>query len=99
MMPPRRTASPRGAAGVSPSMEKRFVDYKMEAAPTWDGEQPETKYKEYARNLKLWLIEATEPLPGSLIGKRIIDAIPYGSQAGSSPGSHVRGGDHRCHRL
>eukprot|EP00439_Symbiodinium_sp_Y106_P007110 s9578_g1.t1 len=80
VMPPRRTASPRGAAGVSPSMEKRFVDYKMEAAPTWDGEQPETKYKEYARNLKLWLIEATERLPGSLIGKRIIDAIPYGSR-------------------
>ena len=98
-MPPRRTASPRGAAGVSPSMEKRFVDYKMEAAPTWDGEQPETKYKEYARNLKLWLIEATERLPGSLIGEKDNRRDPLWKQAGSSPGSHVRGGDHRCHRL
>eukprot|EP00439_Symbiodinium_sp_Y106_P086029 s529_g30.t2 len=80
VMPSRRAVSPRGAAGAGASSEKRFVDYKMEAAPTWDGEQPETKYKEYARNLKLWLIEATERLPGSLIGKRIIDAIPYGSR-------------------
>ena len=49
---PRRTASPRAAADGGASAGKRFVDYKMEAAPSWDGEQPEVKYKEYARNLK-----------------------------------------------
>ncbi|CAE7948306.1 hypothetical protein AK812_SmicGene44163 [Symbiodinium microadriaticum] len=46
---PRRTASPRAAADGGASAGKRFVDYKMEAAPSWDGEQPEVKYKEYAR--------------------------------------------------
>ena len=52
----------------------------MEAAPSWDGERPEQQYKEYLRNLKLWLIEAQERLPGHLIGKRILDVIPYGSR-------------------
>ena len=42
---------------------RKYVDYKMEGAPVWDGEQPESKYREYARNLKLWLIEAEERLP------------------------------------
>ena len=36
--------------------------------------------REYARNLRLWLIEAEERLPPQLIGKRIIDSIPYGSR-------------------
>ena len=51
----------------------------MDCAPSWDGERPEQQYREYARKLKLWLIEATEQ-EGNLIGKRIIDAIPYGSR-------------------
>ncbi|CAE7724500.1 GIP [Symbiodinium necroappetens] len=59
---------------------KKFVDYRMESAPTWDGEMPETKYREYSRNLRLWLVEAVERLPGNLIGKRIIDGIPFGSR-------------------
>ena len=82
---PRRGGAPtRGQEVTEPGQEsgsgRRYVDYKMEAAPSWDGEQPEVKYKEYARNLKLWLIEARERLPGNLIGKRIIDAVPYGSR-------------------
>ena len=52
----------------------------MEAAPSWNGEHPESEYREYARNLRLWLIEAEARLPPNLIGKRIIDAIPFGSR-------------------
>ena len=87
----RQPGSPRtppyAAAGLDGSTEaanggnsRKYVDYKMEAAPAWDGEHPEQQYKEYARNLKLWLIEAQERLPGNLIGKRILDVIPYGSR-------------------
>ena len=98
MMPSRRAVSPRGAAGAGASSEKRFVDYKMEAAPTWDGEQPETKYKEYARNLKLWLIEATATAG---IPHRETDNRRHSlrQQVGGTPGPHVCGGDYRCHRL
>ncbi|CAE7227831.1 GIP, partial [Symbiodinium sp. CCMP2592] len=80
---PRRAASPRAAEGAAGASEKKFVDYRMEAAPGWDGEQPEVRYKEYARNLKLWLIEATERLPGSLISsahmsfEEITDPLGY----------------------
>ena len=59
---------------------RKFADFRMEAAPRWDGERPEEQYREYARTLKLWLIEAKERLPGNLIGKRILDSIPYGSR-------------------
>ena len=70
-----------GSAGAgNPAGVRKYVDYKMEAAPSWDGERPEQMYREYARNLRLWLIEAEERLPQQLIGKRIIDSIPYGSR-------------------
>ncbi|CAE7350344.1 RE1 [Symbiodinium sp. CCMP2592] len=77
-----RSLSPRPgeADASSASAPKKFVDYRMESAPSWDGEMPETKYREYSRNLRLWLVEAIERLPGSLIGKRIIDGIPFGSR-------------------
>ena len=52
----------------------------MDPAPGWNGEHPEIEYREYARNLKLWLIEAEARLPPNLIGKRILDAIPFGSR-------------------
>ena len=32
----------------------------------------------------MWLVEALERLPPTLIGKRIIDSIPYGSRLSSS---------------
>ena len=41
---------------------------------------PETKYPEYSRNLRLWLVEAVARLPGTFIGKRIIDGIPFWSR-------------------
>ena len=74
MMPHRATS---GGDAASDGTGRRYVDYRMDPAPSWDGEQPEQKFREYSRNLKLWLIEATETLPGGLIGKRIVDAIPY----------------------
>ena len=55
----------------------------MEAAPSWDGENPETEYRQYARALKLWLIEAEARLPPSLVGKKIMDVIPFGSRLGA----------------
>ena len=63
---------------------RRFVDYKMEPAPSRDGEHPESTYRKFARNLKLWLIEAEERLPPTLIGKRIVDSTPYGSRMGGT---------------
>ena len=32
---------------------RKYVDDRMDAAPVWDGEMPETKYREHARNLHL----------------------------------------------
>ena len=73
-------SSGAGADGAPDGAGKQCVDYRMDAAPSWHGEQPERKFQEYSRNLKLRLIETTERLPGELIGKRIVDAIPYGSR-------------------
>ena len=70
----------RGLDGSDEGQGRRFVDLKMEAAPSWNGERPESEYREYARNLQLWLIEAEARLPPNLIGGRIIDAIPFGSR-------------------
>ena len=79
-----RSVSPReGGGGETPAgaeQGRKYVDYRMESAPSWDGEMPETKYREYSRNLRLWLVEAEQRLPGNLIGKRIIDGIPFGSR-------------------
>ncbi|CAE7208124.1 Ttll5 [Symbiodinium sp. KB8] len=72
-----------GSAGPAGPAGRKFADYRMEAAPKWDGEKPEEQYREYARTLRLWLIEAQERLPESLIGKRILDSIPYGSRLSS----------------
>ena len=69
-----------GAAPSTPPGGRKFVDYRMEPATVWDGEMPEVKYREYARNLRLWLVEAVERLPGALVRKRIIDGIPFGSR-------------------
>ena len=62
------------------SEERKYVDYKMDPAPVWGGDQPEKHFKEYQRNLQLWLVEAEARLPLNLIGKRIIDSIPLGSK-------------------
>jgi hypothetical protein len=59
---------------------KKYVDYRVEPAPAWGGDAPERNYKEYHRNLQLWLVEAEARLPHNLIGKRIIDSIPLGSK-------------------
>ena len=70
---PVRPSSPSGTPpygrrldGSEEGQARRFVDYKMDPAPAWD--------------LRLWLIEAEARLPANLIGKRIIDAIPFGSR-------------------
>ena len=84
---PRSPAPQYGADGLDGSGAaagaRRYVDYRMDPAPSWNGEWPEQQYREYARKLKLWLIEARERLPSALIGKRILDAIPYGSRLSS----------------
>ena len=84
---PRSPGLPYGAEGLDGSgagaAARTHVDYRIDPAPSWNGEWPESQYREYARKLKLWLIEATERLPATLIGKRIIDAIPYGSRLAS----------------
>eukprot|EP00435_Cladocopium_sp_Y103_P060316 s936_g22.t1 len=59
---------------------RKHVDYRMDPAPVWGGDSPERHYKEYLRNLQLWLVEAEARIPTSLIGKRIIDSIPLGSK-------------------
>ena len=64
---PLRPATPPSAEGA-----RKFVDYKMDPAPSWGGDQPEKNFKEYHRNLHLWLVEAEARLPHNLIGKRII---------------------------
>ncbi|CAE7830815.1 RE1 [Symbiodinium sp. CCMP2592] len=69
-----------GLDGSGGGGRRPFADFRMDAAPRWDGERPETQYREYARNLRMWLVEALERLPPTLIGKRIVDSIPYGSR-------------------
>ena len=89
---PIRPRSPTGATtppygdGLdgSGAASKRYADFRMEAAPRWDGERPESQYREYARNLRMWLVEALERLPPTLVGKRIVDSIPYGSRLSAS---------------
>eukprot|EP00913_Durusdinium_trenchii_P021772 g20455.t1 len=68
------------ADAASPNQEKKYVDYKIDPAPVWGGDDPERNYKELQRNLQLWLVEAEARLPPGLIGKRIIDSIPLGSR-------------------
>ena len=84
---PRSPTPQHGADGLDGSgatgTGRRYVDYRMDPALSWNGEWPEQQYREYARKLKLWLIEARERLPSALIGKRILDAIPYGSRPSS----------------
>ena len=84
---PLRARSPRtvpyASAGLDGSQEsagKKYHDYRVEPAPSWDGENPETEFRQYSRALKLWLIEAEARLPPNLIGKRIMDVIPLGSR-------------------
>ena len=59
---------------------RKHVDSGMDPAPVWGGDSPERHYKEYLRNLQLWLVEAEARIPSTLIGKRIIDSIPLGSK-------------------
>ena len=56
---------------------------KIDPAPEWDGQHPETHFRTYWRNLKLWLIEAELRLPPAMIGKRIMDRMPIGSRLAS----------------
>ena len=82
---PPRTPAPLPPPSPAPSASgsKKYVDYKMDPAPVWGGDMPEKNYKEYYRNLQLWLVEAEARLPSNLIGKRIIDSIPLGSKLSS----------------
>ena len=80
---PLRARSPRAPAygeGAEGASGKKYHDFRMEPAPSWNGENPETEYRLYSRSLKLWLIEAEARLPKELIGKRIMDVIPFGSR-------------------
>ena len=71
---------PTPAGSTTNARDRKFVDYKVDPAPSWGGDLPEKNYKEYIRNMKLWLVEAEARLPHNLIGKRIIDSIPLGSK-------------------
>ena len=81
--PPRTPPVPPSPAPSATGGNKKYVDYKMDPAPSWTGDMPEKNYKEYHRNLQLWLVEAEARLPSNLIGKRIIDSIPLGSKLSS----------------
>ena len=69
-----------GTPSGRPGEARRHVDYRLDPAPVWGGDLPEKNFKEYHRNLQLWLVEAEARLPHNLIGKRIIDSIPLGSK-------------------
>ena len=77
--PVRSPRSPFPAA-ADPAAPRRHVDYRLDPAPVWGGDLPEKNFKEYHRNLLLWLVEAEARIPSNLIGKRIIDSIPLGSK-------------------
>lgn len=77
--PQRGLTTPRSNR-EAPAAERKHVDYRMDPAPVWGGDSPEKHYKEYLRNLQLWLVEAEARIPLNLIGKRIIDSIPLGSK-------------------
>ena len=81
LVEPPRPATP--AASNSGREPRKHVDYRLDPAPSWGGDAPEKQYKEYHRNLSLWLVEAEARLPTNLIGKRIIDSIPLGSKLAS----------------
>ena len=69
-----------GTPSGRPGEARRHVDYRLDPAPVWGGDLPEKNFKEYHRNLQLWLVEVEARLPHNLIGKRIIDSIPLGSK-------------------
>ena len=82
--PPRMPSHPATPKSGNEGREpKKHVDYRLDPAPSWGGEMPEKQFREYQRNLQLWLVEAEARLPLNLIGKRIIDAIPLGSRLSS----------------
>ena len=85
----RRRPPPYEADGLDGSAGgvRKFTDYRMESAPFWDGELPEAEYREYARKLKLWLIEARAPA-------FLLDLHPILQPTVFSGGSLVRGGYH-----
>ena len=47
---------------------RKYVDYRLDPAPAWGGDQPEKHFKEYHRNLLLWLVEAEARLLHNLLG-------------------------------
>lgn len=47
---------------------RKYVDYRLDPAPAWGGDQPEKHFKEYQRNLLLWLVEAEARLLHNLLG-------------------------------
>eukprot|EP00913_Durusdinium_trenchii_P022711 g21330.t1 len=70
----------RSSTALQDGSVRKYVDYRLDPAPVWGGDQPEKNFKEYQRNLQLWLVEAEARLPHNLIGKRILDSIPLGSK-------------------
>ena len=81
--PPGKPLPPYGQGGLDGSgefSERPYFDFKMDQALSWNSERPETEYRVYARNLQLWLSEATSRLPPTLIGRRITDVVPFGSR-------------------
>ena len=77
---PTRSPLRPGQPAIEDGGQRKHVDYRMDPAPVWGGEMPEKNFKEYQRNLALWLVEAEARIPHNLIGKRIIDSIPLGSK-------------------
>ena len=83
---------PTPAGLISGTRDGKYVDYKVDPAPSWGGDLPEKNCKEYIRNMKLWLVEAEARLAHNLIGKRIIDSVPLVSKLSASV-AHPDGGD------
>ena len=43
---------PTPAGSTTNARDRKFVDYKVDPAPSWGGHLPEKNYKEYIRNMK-----------------------------------------------
>ena len=78
--PPRMPSNPATPKSGNEGREpKKHVDYRLDPAPSWGGEMPEKQFREYQRNLQLWLVEAFQlPVGSNNLGiLHILTSRPY----------------------
>ena len=54
-----RSSPVRTPSNAKDGSVRKYVDYRLDPASVWGGDQPEKNFKEYQRNLQLWLVEAS----------------------------------------